>query len=149
MSWLIEELERKCLSLLVYRGEGVIYSSSERGVIPLLRAVDLIGLEGLRGSIVADRIIGKAAALLIIYFKASEAHAVLISSPAREVFLKRGLKHSYRREAPQILNHDGSDICSFEKLVMDIDEPEEAYRRTKAKVFELVRPSSKPLEPSV
>ncbi|MBS7638675.1 DUF1893 domain-containing protein [Candidatus Bathyarchaeota archaeon] len=132
MSQLIKELERKGLSLLIYREGEAIYSSSEGGVIPLLRAVDLIGLEGLRGSVVADKVIGKAAALLIIYFQASEAHAILISSQAREVFLKRGLKHSYRRETLQILNRDGSDICPFEKLVMDINEPEEAYRRIRA-----------------
>ncbi len=136
MSQLIEELERKGLSLLIYRGREAIYSSSEGGVMPLLRAVDLIGLEGLRGSVVADKVIGKAAALLIIYFQASEAHAILISSQAREVFLKRGLKHSYRRETPHILNRDGSDICPFEKLVMDITEPEEAYRRISAQTSE-------------
>jgi hypothetical protein len=132
LSWLIGELERRRLSVLVYRDGETIYSSSERGVIPLLRAIDLIGLEGLRGSIVADKVIGKAAALLIIYFKASEAHAVLISSHAKELFLKMGLKHSYIRETPHILNRDGSDICPFERLVMDITEPEEAYWRIKA-----------------
>jgi hypothetical protein len=132
LSWLIGELERRRLSVLVYRDGEIIYSSSERGVIPLLRAIDLIGLEGLRGSIVADKVIGKAAALLIIYFEASEAHAALISSQAKELFLKRGLKHSYIREAPHILNRDGSDICPFERLVMDVTEPEEAYRRIKA-----------------
>ncbi|MBS7651784.1 MAG: DUF1893 domain-containing protein [Candidatus Bathyarchaeia archaeon] len=133
MSWFVEELERRKLSVLIYGGGEAIYSSSEKGVIPLLKAIDLLGLEGLRGSIVADKVIGKAAALLIMYFKASEAHAALISSSAKELFLKRGLKHSYRRETPNILNRDGSDICPFEKLVANIAEPEEAYRRIREK----------------
>ncbi|MEM2997076.1 MAG: DUF1893 domain-containing protein, partial [Candidatus Bathyarchaeia archaeon] len=68
MSWFVEELERRKLSVLIYGGGEAIYSSSEKGVIPLLKAIDLLGLEGLRGSIVADKVIGKAAALLIMYF---------------------------------------------------------------------------------
>lgn len=131
LSWLLEELEGRNLSVLIYRGGEVIYSSSERGVAPLLKAIDLIGLEGLGGSIVADRVIGRAAALLIIYFRASEAHASLISSKARELFLERGLRHSYRRETPHILNRDGSDLCPFERLVADIKEPYEAYRKVR------------------
>ncbi len=129
MDGLIEELERRNLSLLIYKDGEAIYSSHEGGVIPLLRAVELLGLERLHGSIVADKVVGKAAALLILYFKASEAHALLISSHARGVFLKHGLKHSFRKETPYILNRDGSALCPFERLVMEIIEPEEAYRR--------------------
>lgn len=149
MSWLLDELERRGLSLLIYSGEEAIYSSSEGGVMPLLQAIGLLGLERLRGSVVADKVIGKAAALLIIYFQASEAHASLISYEAREVFMKRGLKHSYRKEAPHILNRDGSDICPFEKLVMDIYDPEEAYRRIRTQTPDPLSSSYRRPDPSV
>jgi hypothetical protein len=36
---------------------------------------------------------------------------------------------------PFIKNHDGSDLCPFEKMLENIDEPKKAYNLLKEKVL--------------
>lgn len=91
LSRYLEELERTGLSLLIYRGGEVIFSSAGGGMRPLLEAIETLGRDMLRGTIVADKIVGRAAALLIVYMEAAEAHAAIISAAAREVFNMYGL----------------------------------------------------------
>ena len=134
MSRYIEELEEMGLSLLIYRGEEVVFSSSFGGIKPLLNAINTFGREELRGSIVADKVVGRAAALIIVYIDAAEIHAALISTGAMEVLRSHGLRFYFSEETPAIKNREGMDICPFEKLVLEVFNPEEAYRRIKAKV---------------
>jgi hypothetical protein len=86
--WL-EELEKRELSLLIYRGGEVVFSSVSGGIKPLLDAINTIGRDGLRGTLVADKIVGRAAALLVIYMVASEVYASLISTSAKELLRAR------------------------------------------------------------
>src|SRR3972149_6633746 len=98
LSQILGELEKSGLSLMVYRGDRIIFSSDGKGIMPLLDAVDKIGRQGLRGTLVADKIVGRAAALLILYIHASEAHASVISAGAKEGFEKHGMKFFFSRE---------------------------------------------------
>ena len=58
--------------------------TKEGGAAPLLQAIEEIGRDDLAGSIVADKVVGKAAALLMAYFAAGEVYAGILSgeSPA-------------------------------------------------------------------
>lgn len=136
MSKYLDELEEKRLSLLIYRGGEVVYSGSGRGVGSLLDALDTVGKEKLRGALVADKIIGRAAAFLIAYMEASEAHAVTISATGKEVLLKYGLRFQFRHEVPVVKGRNGAPLCPFERLVQDVLEAEEAYEKIRAKMAE-------------
>lgn len=103
---------------------------------PLLEAIETLGRDRLRGTIVADKIIGRAAALLIVYMEAAEAHAALISAAAKEVLNRYGLSYYFAKEVQSIKSRDGVIICPFERLVKEISDPEEAYERIKAKMAE-------------
>ena len=132
----LEELEKAGLSLLIYSGEKVIFSSARTGMKPLLEAIEALGLEPLRGTIVADKVIGRAAALLIVYMDATEVHAGVVSKTAAEVLWSHGLKYYFGREVESIKSRDGVIICPFERLVQEISDPEEAYKRIRAKMSE-------------
>lgn len=134
MSRYLEELEEMGLSLIIYRGDEVIFSSASGGIMPLLDAIDTLGRDGLRGTLVTDKIVGRAAALLILYMVASEVHAALISTNAKEVLRSHGLRFYFSEETPAIRNREGTDICPFERLVIEVFNPEEAFRRIKTKV---------------
>jgi len=136
LSRYINELEEKGLSLLVYRDGEVVYSGSGQGVGPLLNALETIGKKKLQGSLVVDKIIGRAAAFLIAYMEAAEAHAITLSVTAREVLQKYGLKYQFRHEVPVVRGKDGAPLCPFERLVQDVDDAEEAYKKIKAKMAE-------------
>ncbi len=137
MSHYLALLEESGMNLLVFRDGEVIFSSASRGVAPLIEAVDAVGREGLEGVVTADRIVGKAAALLNVYMGAVEVHAMLISSGAKEALGDHGVGFVFREETDAIKMRDGVIFCPFERLVQGVSDPEEAYLRIREKLLEL------------
>jgi len=107
-------------------------------MLPLLEAIDQLGPRALADSTVVDRIVGRAAALLISYFKAKEVYTRLLSRRAIEILENHGIAYAAERVVNVIRNKDDTDICPFEKMVLRIDNPEEGYRKLKN---ELIRNS--------
>ena len=134
MSRYLEQLKETGLNLLIYGDGEVVFSSALGGIKPLLDAIDALGRDRLRGVIVADKIVGRAAALLTVYMGAVEVHAALISTGAKQALHRHGLMLYFSEETPAIMNREGTDICPFERLVQEISDPAEAYRNLKAKV---------------
>ena len=130
-------LERQKLSLLILKEGLPIFMTKEGGVAPLLQAIEEIGREDLAGSIVADKVVGKAAALLMAYFGAREAYAGIMSEKAVPVLERYSIPYHFRSLVVEILNRDKSGTCRFELTVPDVEEPEEAYSRLKEKVHSL------------
>ncbi len=124
-------------NLLVFRGRNVIFSSASKGVKPIVEAIEEFGRYGLRGVVTADRIVGKAAALLNVYMGAGEVHALLISAGAKKALCEHGVRCEFLEETDAIKARDGVVFCPFERMVQDVSDPEEAYYRIKAKLSEL------------
>lgn len=137
MSRYLAMLEDSGQNLLVFRDGEVIFSSGSRGVAPLVEAVDAFGREGLKGVVTADRIVGRAAALLNVYMGAMEVHAVLISAGAEEVLGSHGVGFEFREETDAIKMRDGVVFCPFERLVLGVSDPEEAYLMIREKLSDL------------
>jgi len=132
LSRYLRELRRRGLSLLIYDqgGEGVLYSSVEGGIRPLIDAVESLGLRRLRGCIVVDKVVGRATALIAAYINASEVHAVVMSWGAEKILHRFGIPHSFLVETPYIKGKRGGR-CPFERIVEGVDDPEEAYKRVR------------------
>ena len=130
----LERLRREGLHLIILKDGKTIFTSSEEGMRPLLEAINRIGLPELNGSIVVDKIVGKAAAILISYFKAKETHCIVLSVRAREVLDKHGIKYCSEQVIPEIRNKLGTDICPFEKIVLEVEDPKEGYELLSAKL---------------
>ena len=127
MNHYLDILEETGNSLMIYKHGELIFESSLKGIRPHLKAIDELG-ETLEGSLMVDKILGRAAAFLVVYSKAAEAMAVIVSSPGKSVMEKYGLKFSYREEVPHIKMENGVIYCPFERMVQGIDDPDEAYR---------------------
>ena len=110
--------------------QGELRTFSRRGVADLF---NLVADESdfLRGASVADRVIGRGAALLLVKGGAREVYAQVISSGALEVLRSAGIETSFGKEVPNIINRTGTDICPVEKLTADTSSPDEAYERIK------------------
>jgi hypothetical protein len=130
----LERLKASGLNLLIFREGEVIFSSGGKGVTPLVEAIDTLGRERLRGTVTADRIVGRAAVLLNIYLGASEVHAMLITTGARRELEERGVSYKFLEETEAIKMRDGVIYCPFESMVQGIEDPGEAYRRIKEKL---------------
>ena len=136
MNRYLQALKESGANLLVFRDGEAIFSSASNGVAPLIEAIEKIGRDGQRGVVTADRIVGRAAALLNIHMGAVEVHAMLISQGAKETLGGYGVAFRFWEEVDAIKMKDGIVFCPFERLVQDISDPEEAYLRIKAKMAE-------------
>ncbi|MBP5687660.1 MAG: DUF1893 domain-containing protein [Muribaculaceae bacterium] len=83
----------------------------------------------LEGGLVADRVIGRGAALLLLLGHVERVYAQLISSQAVQVLQDAGIRVDYDKMVPNIINRDGTDICPVEKLTMNIIQPELAFEK--------------------
>ena len=81
----------------------------------------------LEGAFVADRVIGRGAALLLVMGHVSQVFAQLISEQAVQVLQAAEIAVDYDTVVPNIINRDGTDICPIEKLTMNISEPDIAF----------------------
>jgi iron complex outermembrane receptor protein len=75
----------------------------------------------------ADKVIGRGAALLLVKGGIAKVYARLISLPAIEVLEKNGIPVTFDKQVPHIINRDGTDICPVEKLTSHTSDPEEAF----------------------
>ncbi len=85
---------------------------------------DLYGLlrterELLQGSFVADKVVGKGAAALMVLGGVAEVFADTVSTSARELLEKSGIRVACTLEVPNIRNRAGDGICPVEQMCRD------------------------------
>lgn len=120
-----EALESGGHSLVIIR-DGLPFCSSLDGIRPLLTL--LAEDPGVfTGAFAADKVIGKAAAMLFVYGGVREVYGSIVSEHAKAVFDKAGVPCECGKVVPYIINRAGDDMCPMEKRVLEIKEPEEAY----------------------
>lgn len=109
----------------VYVTEEAVLTSEYKGIRRLLTLVNeqTVLAEGF----VADRIVGKAAALLIVLQGAKNVYAETIDQPALAVFRTHGVNVLFRKLVPIIINRAGDGICPMENAVLAVDDPREAF----------------------
>lgn len=103
-----------------------LYTSEESGLKPIITLINQ-GVD-LKGFSVADKIIGKAAALLFLYSGIKEVCSPVMSKGAIDLFISNGIEYSTQIITEKIINRAGDDICPMEKAVENISCPEQAYK---------------------
>ena len=122
----IEELSLKLEdhSLLVYK-DGNISFQDEHGIQPLLIQIKK---KGLKNAIVVDKVIGKAAALLMVYGKVKQVHTNIIAKDAIPIFEKYKVEYSYNEIVDHIQNVKKDGLCPMEQKVLKVNSPKKAYK---------------------
>lgn len=117
MEELISILHQGNYSCVIKNGDE-IRTFTQRGVADLF---DLFYSEPnfLKGAIIADKVVGRAAAALMIAGGVAHLYTDLISSKALELLENNNLKVTYQTEVPIIINRDKTDWCPLEKLCME------------------------------
>ena len=113
-------------TIVIYKSNASVVVSDDRGVAPLMKLLNE-DKEQLRDSMIADKVIGKAAALLMVYGKVKEVFTPTISVPAIEVFKNHNVKITYDKIVERIINRKGDGLCPIETLCLNTDNPEEAF----------------------
>ena len=112
---------------MIWEGGEVVFSSPSKGIRPHLEAIERLGRERLVNSVMVDKIVGRAAALLMLYSVPAEVHAGIITATAKELLRAEGIQVCLGTEVPAIKERDGRIYCPFEAMVQGISDPEEAY----------------------
>lgn len=120
----IELLKNDELSIAICNGE-VEYTSTERGVAPVLKLIE--SNVDLNGFSVADKVVGKAVAMLFVLVGIKAVYASVISESALEFLEKNNIGCTYDKLTRRIQNRSKDGLCPMESAVMDSDDPVEAY----------------------
>ena len=105
-------------------GETMI--TRERGVKPLLQWIS----EGrsFEGWSVADKVVGKAPALLYVQLKPTAVFATALSEDARGILLENRIACGCDDLVPFIVNRAGDGQCPMDACVAGISDPHKAER---------------------
>ena len=125
-------------TFVVIRNNQIIYHDKGNGVRPIMKVLDS-NPEILKNAIIVDKIIGKAAAMMLSMGKSVRVHGNLMSQAAAEYLERKGIEHSYERCINVISNRTGDGICPLERAVADIEDEQEAYNKLKETIAELMR----------
>lgn len=123
-------LSGKEVSLVITKEGKVIFKSCETGIFGLLKAIEKLGNQ-MRGSSVADKVVGRAAALLLAYSHTKEVYASILSIEGKKVLETNNIKVENQTLVKEILNRTGKDICPFEKFSFNINSLDQAYEQLK------------------
>lgn len=127
----LSELKKGDFTCVVSDGEEII-KSEERGIVPLLKLYD--SGKDFSAFCAADKVVGKAAAMVYVLLGIKEIYALVISDAAAEVFTKNGISFCFDEKVPRIINRTNTGFCPMEEAVLGIDEPLEALKAVRKKL---------------
>ncbi len=119
---------------VICRGDHV-YTSVRRGIAPLVARVE--SQENYNGFSAADKVVGKATAFLYVLLGVKALYAPVIGRAALEVLKQNSVIVEYDDLVDNISNRSGDGICPFEESVLDVSDPETAYKIIREKMKEM------------
>ena len=136
------KLYEKELTLTIVKNGEALFETRSHRISGFLGAIEQFGVK-LEGASVADRVAGKAIALLCVYANIKEVYAEVLSKKAKTVFEQNDIHHEWKELVGNILDLNKSGVCPFEKAAEGISDPEIAYSAFKALQETLRRASEK------
>ena len=124
-------LKEKNLTLVIVKRGKIIFEAGTHSITGFLQAIKKLKNELVESS-VADRIVGRAAAMLCVYSKVASVFAVTISEEGIKVLEENHVFYRFENHVPNILNENKTDICPFEKLTAGFADPKDAYEKLKS-----------------
>lgn len=110
-----------------------IHISRHRGVRPLLELLET----DVSGFSAADKVVGRATALLYRLLNVKAIHAQVISQGAVQALENSGITVSWDSQVEFIRNRAGDGRCPMEQATEGIDDPQEALAAIQTKLKEL------------
>lgn len=118
---------------LLYEGDftcvlcnnDIVYVSKEKGISPMLDFI-MDGVE-LVGFSAADKVVGKAAAMLFAKAGVREVYGEVMSKEGIAFLESHDIAYSYQVLAENIINRKGDGICPMENEVENINDTNIAY----------------------
>ncbi|NLJ98567.1 MAG: DUF1893 domain-containing protein [Tissierellia bacterium] len=116
-----EYLKEEDVAIAVVKDGKLIFKSNEKGIKPMY-TIAMEMMNTLDKASIADKVIGKGAAILCKYMGIKDVHGQLMSASAIDFLEKTGIGYTYEKSCPYIENMDRTDLCPIERLAMDIED---------------------------
>ena len=132
------QLYYKQLTLAIVKNGQVLFQTDSHRISGFIGAIEKFGTQ-LNGASVADRVAGKALALLCVYAGIREVYAEILSRKAQEVFEENKVAVEWKEIVDNVLDLNKTGVCPFEKVAADISDPKDSYVAFKA-LLEKMKP---------
>lgn len=126
----INKLNNSEYKLVVVKDNEIKYKSREDSVSSIVDLLDN-NSELLKNSIVADKVIGRAVAMICDCGDVEFCYGSIISNGALDVFKRANIPYEAKKEVEYIKNKDNTDLCPIEKLTLKVDKSDVGIERIK------------------
>lgn len=111
----LEYFAAKKISFALIKKGRLIFQSKDQGLKPLIFCFKNHKAQ-MRGGFVFDKVVGRAAALLLVWGGVKKVLTPTVSRGGLTVLRRGGATAEYGRIVKNILNRAGDDLCPMEKL---------------------------------
>lgn len=120
-----QELDSASLAFVIAKDGAILRTGTREGIGELIEAVDALG-DAARGAALADKIVGKAVAMVARAARLAAVYSPLASQAACDALSIDQIPLEYDRLVPLILNKRNDGPCPMERLTLPIDDPIQA-----------------------
>lgn len=132
---MIRENRAECVAV---QGDKIVAVERGRGVSPLLNLYDR-DKALMKNAVIVDKVIGRAAAFVIIKGGASEVFGKITSEDAVVLLKKHNIPVTYDLLVPRILNQKRNGLCPLEDSVKSTEDADIALKSMRKRIMELRR----------
>ncbi|MFR7592379.1 MAG: DUF1893 domain-containing protein [Longibaculum sp.] len=132
-----EKLKSEDYTLVAQIGDH-LYTSKLRGIGPIINPMKDNQLF-FQDAIIVDRVIGKAAAMLLVLSQVQYVYAYVLSQKAKDILDAYHIDYDYEELVDYIINRDHSGMCPMEATVYDMTDLNEALLALTIKQKELMK----------
>ena len=140
----VECAERKAIEMIrsdraecvIVKDNSIVVVERGRGVSPLLKIYDNHRKE-MSGAAVVDKVIGRAAAFIVIAGNSTSVYGKIMSEDALELLKKHNISAKYDLLVPKILNQKRDGLCPLEDSVKNDSDPAKALESMRKRISEL------------
>ncbi len=115
----------------------VLLTSNLKGVRPWIKWLRECP-DVLQDAVVVDKVVGKAAAMLMAVAKIKRLYTPMISENALQFLSDTSIDFSYDKTVPFIVNNERNGMCPMEQTVVHIEDPHQGYQALLAKIAQLM-----------
>lgn len=119
-------------SIVVVKENEIIYKSESKGLQSLI-SLYKNNEDTLENSSIADKVIGRAAALILVDANIKEVYADLISENAIDILDKSNIPYEYKTQVKEIRNRDNTGMCPMEELSLKCVSADELIEKIEEK----------------
>ena len=119
-------------SIVVVKENEIVYKSEIKGLQSLI-SLYKNDENTLENSSIADKVIGRAAALILVDSNIKEVYADLISENAIDILDKSDIPYEYKSQVTEIRNRDNTGMCPMEELSLKCVSADELIEKIEEK----------------